>query len=168
MLPILTGQPAGTEFLGVETGPETRTKRTRAKVALDDPIHNREAESSGSDHATSSLSAGHRIRRRGFEDIVQPSATRPAIPRGPRYLRPSRRKQWNRLASRQWTFRGIVASYAHHPVKLALEGKKCREIAGVITTTTSMCILRPVSAPTRVGVPRMRLIAPNSAHPAPQ
>jgi hypothetical protein len=27
---------------------------------------------------------------------------------------------------------------------------------------------RPVSAPTRVGVPRMRLSAPNPAHPAPQ
>jgi hypothetical protein len=71
-----------------------------------------------SDHcfATSSLSAGHRIRRRGFEDVVQPSATRFAIPRGPRYLRPLRRERWNRSASRQWIFRGIVASYAHHPV----------------------------------------------------
>src|SRR5262245_41052166 len=42
------------------------------------------------------------------------------------------------------------------------------EIASMITTTTSVYILRPVSAPTRVGVPRMRFSSPNPAHPAPQ
>ena len=87
--------------------------------------------------ATSSLSAGHRIRRGGFEDVVQPSATRPAIPRGPRYLRPLRRERWNRSASRQWIFRRIVASYAHHPVKLPPAGKK-RQRATKMPIATSI------------------------------